>query len=132
MHAPDPIHETIRQLETSLTDSYVRRAPERLAELLADDFREFGSSGRRFDKREIIRTLQSQPQLEIELADFAVDLPAPGFALATYRAVVRLPDSGRVARSWRSSCWRKQGNRWQIFFHQGTPIPEAANGGSTA
>jgi hypothetical protein len=38
----------------------VRASPDQVARLLADEFIEFGSSGRVFDKRQIIELLQQE------------------------------------------------------------------------
>jgi hypothetical protein len=50
--------EIVCDLEEDLLKPEVRRSAERVNCLLADDFIEFGSSGRIFDKRGIIEALQ--------------------------------------------------------------------------
>jgi hypothetical protein len=48
----------LRGLEEELLKPEVRRSADRLSHLLADEFVEFGSSGRIFDKRQIIESLK--------------------------------------------------------------------------
>src|SRR6185436_5231772 len=46
--------EHLRELEKLLANPEIRKSPAELARLIADDFREFGGSGRIFDKQQII------------------------------------------------------------------------------
>jgi hypothetical protein len=115
--------EELRKLEESMARPEIRRSPELLDQLLADDFREFGSSGRMFDKKQIINALQEQPGLQLWLDEFDMKRLAPDLALVTYRGNCRFVDSGKVLRSLRSSIWRNRDGRWEVLFHQGTPSP---------
>jgi len=54
------IDELVRGLEEQLLRPDVRRSPTAVAELLADEFVEFGSSGRVLDKRQIIDVLRGE------------------------------------------------------------------------
>src|SRR5215470_18526432 len=128
MNSDPALTEQLRKLEESMTRPEIRRSPELLGQLLADDFREFGSSGRVFDKRQIIETLQQQTKLQLWLDEFEAKRLAPDLALVTYRGNCKFPDSEKVSRSLRSSIWRNRSGQWQIVFHQGTPStdkPEA-------
>ena len=109
-----------------MTRLEVRRAPELLRQLLADDFREFGSSGRIYDKTQIIEALQQQPEFELWLDQFAVKELAPDLALVTYRGNCRPAGSDKLSQSWQSSIWRNRNGRWEVVFHQGTPVNAAA------
>ncbi len=104
-----------------MTKPAIRRSAKDLSRLLADDFREFGGSGRVFDKGQIIDALRSQTPVELWLEDFQVLSLAPDVALVTYRGNCKSPESGLVSESLRSSIWRKRDGRWQAVFHQGTP-----------
>ncbi|WP_370676935.1 DUF4440 domain-containing protein [Pleomorphomonas sp. PLEO] len=53
--------EFFRSLERTLHRPEVRRSPETVGALLADDFIEFGSSGTVYDKASIIEALGSGP-----------------------------------------------------------------------
>jgi hypothetical protein len=59
------------ELETALHKKSVRNSPETVAELLADEFMEFGSSGRVFDKRTIIEMLRNEiADLQVAVCEF--------------------------------------------------------------
>ena len=121
MNADPVLTEHLRKLEESLTKPETRRSAEELGRLLADDFREFGGSGRVFDKRQIIDALQNQPAVQLWLDDFQVRCLAPDVVLVTYRGNCRFPASDKVSHSLRSSIWRNRDGRWEVVFHQGTP-----------
>ena len=55
----------------------------------------------------------------LPLPDYSVELVAVDVALATYTSEVRYGDEIEVGR--RSSLWIKDGGRWKLRFHQGTP-----------
>lgn len=95
-----------------------------MSHLLADDFAEFGSSGRVFHKREIIDALEHEVSEELSLHDFTLRHTTETMALATYRAIRRCR-SGETQESLRSSVWIYREGRWQILFHQGTRLPSA-------
>jgi len=119
--AADPVSDEIRALEERLLQLGVRHSPGELDRLLADDFSEFGSSGRVFDKPAIIRSLAAElgGGWRYSLEEFRVVLLAPSVALATYRLVGHEPpDEPRHAL--RSSIWTSQDGSWRLVFHQGT------------
>ena len=66
----------LRNLEEQLLRPEIRKSRERLNELLADGFAEFGSSGRVFDKAEILERLPQEqyrpgaPSAKTMIADF--------------------------------------------------------------
>ena len=85
------VEHALRELEERLLQPDVRRSPRALADLLADEFVEFGSSGRIFDKPQIIAALRDEPPIHRSLSEFkstvwrrrgACDVPdcPPGFA----------------------------------------------------
>ena len=115
------LEAVIRRLEERLLTPAVRAAPEELAGLLADDFLEFGGSGRVFDRQEVIAALPLQPKEQFALTEFQVRLVAPTIALAMYRVVRSGKQQGAPQDSLRSSIWRCSAGRWQMVFHQGTP-----------
>jgi hypothetical protein len=92
------------------------REPDRTAliSLLADDFKEFCSSGRVFNRQQTIDVLLSSAPRPATIHHFYVEQLAENVALATYRATTTL------AVSHRSSLWVFRDNRWQLHFHQGT------------
>ncbi len=112
----------LRALEERLLQSAVRKHASEVAALLADGFREIGSSGQIYGKTEIIEQLRAEECPVWSLADFEVKVLSDTLALATYRAV-RESAEGEVAQSLRSSLWERRDGRWQMLFHQGTKIP---------
>ena len=117
----ESVKATLLALEEELLSSQVRSSEARLNELLADDFVEFGSSGRIYDKPSMIRELgESGFVASFDVGDFRLVMSRENVALVTYRCEVR-SDSGEVIRiSIRSSLWRLADDRWQLVFHQGT------------
>ena len=111
----------IRRLEERLLTPEVRAVPEELARLLADDFLEFGSSGRVFDRQEVTATLPRQSKEQFALTEFQVRLLAPTIALAMYRVARPGEQHEAPQGSLHSSIWRWAAGRWQMVFHQGTP-----------
>ncbi len=114
------IEAQIRRLEESLLSRETRSSPAALAQLIADDFVEFGASGRIFDKAHIIAALPAESDTAYTLSDFRVKPFSPTVVLATYRAT-RF-SNGERQRSLRSSLWQLNGEQWQMVFHQGTAI----------
>ncbi len=114
---PDELQTLLLACEQRLLDPSIRRDPTAVGWLLADDFREFGSSGRVFDRTAILDLLASEPpssQPIATISDFALTRLGAGAALVTYRAI-------HPARSTlRSSLWVCREGRWQLLFHQGT------------
>ena len=85
-----------------------------LGDLIADDFVEFGSSGRVWDAASIRGLLASSTTAEsVVIADFAIDQLGEGVVLATYRLTGPSPSN-------RSSVWVQRDGRWVVRFHQGT------------
>jgi hypothetical protein len=117
------ITEHLRALEEQLMDPNTRRDAEKLVALLAEDFREFGSSGRVFARKEVVEELAIEAIGVVTVTNFEVTFVAENVALATYTAT---RDTGKkqLTRSLRSSLWVFRKGRWQMLFHQGTRVPE--------
>ena len=111
----------IENLEVELLQPEVRKSVKRLNELLADDFLEFGMSGKRFTKKDIIELLLKSEGTKYEGTDFETKEIAPDTVLLTYRASVENITTGVKKWTLRSSLWQKHDNTWQMMFHQGTP-----------
>lgn len=60
------------------------------------------------------------------LTDFDLTILGPDKVLARYRAVTQHRSEPEPRHSLRSSLWALRSGRWQMLFHQGTPIPTAA------
>lgn len=116
--------EELLELEKKLLDPELRRAPEQLAHLLADDFIEFGSSGHALDKRRILFLLRKQHPAHLLIEEFRVIEIAPSAALVTYRACTESSRAEVAQYSLRSSLWMQRDGAWQMVFHQGTLVPK--------
>jgi hypothetical protein len=110
----------LRQLEEDLFRPEVRNNTEKTSAYLAEEFREFGSSGRIYTKAEILAELSSESPRTITLASFQCEALAPDVALVTYRST-RTVALGIPVHANRSSLWVFRQGRWQMLFHQGTP-----------
>jgi hypothetical protein len=113
----------LRQLEQQLLDPIFRRDREAVSRLLADEFIEFGNSGRTFDKERILNALASEMAHAVSMSGFDSRILASGVALVTYRALHWGPAAALNAASLRSSVWVWRDGRWQMVFHQGTRSP---------
>ncbi len=112
--------------EKRLLHSMLRHDRTFLESVLADDFVEFGKSGRRYDKTTTIAALleeggadrvstQSLEMDNIQLLDLAEDV-----VLLTYALNSSEKQTGPIP-TLRSSIWRRSNLNWQLVFHQGTP-----------
>jgi hypothetical protein len=110
------IEDEIRALEQSLLTLPGRSSAKYLEQIVSDDFREFGGSGKVYGKQQAVAALLNAPAPSADsasppaLVDFRAVEVAPGVALATYR----------TPQSLRSSIWRREAGAWRLYFHQGT------------
>jgi len=116
--------EFFRQLEQRLLDAETSQSRTALEELLAPDFREFGSSGEIHTQSAILSNLRTPGAMTFTLDDFVSQELSATVALNTYRITARNPVTNRTSNSLRSTLWRQCGHRWQATFHQGTRIPD--------
>ena len=124
MKEPDiNVGDHLKHLEETLLSNAVRKNQAQLSALLAVDFREIGSSGRTFSRAEMLQELQSESTLRrVTLSDFQCSMLSDVLALVTYQTVRTTPEAPLLA-AWRSSLWVFRDGRWQVLFHQGTPVP---------
>jgi hypothetical protein len=121
---PEPLVRIIERLECDLLEPQVRRSPERLNELLDDEFVEFGASGKRYTKQEIVHRLPDSVIVKYSVRDLRILQVRSDVMLATYLVEKETPGINTKAISLRSSLWRNRNGRWQMVFHQGTPVHE--------
>ena len=114
------IEHHLQQLEQNLLTPAIRHNAEAVSSLLADDFREFGSSGNSCNKEQTLKALAAEPPGECSIADFRVVLLTDDVALVTYRATRHDASMQQSFISLRSSVWLMRDARWQMAFHQGT------------
>lgn len=110
-------------LEKRLHDPAVRCNAAEVALLLADEFREFGKSGRVYDKAAMLQSLADEAPVPVQNPLAQAPIESSGFvlvpvgahaALLTYRSI----SAGTEAL--RSSLWIYRDARWQMLFNQGT------------
>jgi hypothetical protein len=106
----------LRELEESLLQPDVRKS-RTLVDLLADEFVEFGSSGRIYNKADLVSTLQAEAPSTQSASGFKLIELSPEVALLTYR--IHLHGEPPV-HTLRSSLWKQIGGRWRMVFHQAT------------
>lgn len=115
--------EELFRLERALADRDPSGIDGGLLNLLADDFLEFGRSGAMWTRDSIAPLLANRPaSTPTQLEDLHAEELAPGIVLVTYRG----------AQAIRSSIWMLRDGRWQLRFHQGTPVPDRAEGAPPA
>lgn len=117
------VADELLALEEQLLKPEVRSSPGSVAPMLSDKFAEFGSSGHVWDKEEVIRELQQNPAMRASLTHFKAMGLALDIVLATYRITILAPPNEPQIQSLRSSIWQRIDGRWQLVFHQATPIP---------
>ncbi len=116
-----PWFHVLRTREMELLDPDVRANPVRIRELLHDDYVEFGSTGKVYNKRLLMDLLKGEKGAKVVIREFTVRQLAADTALVTYRTV---GESGQEAR--RSSVWIRSDGAWKLAFHQGTRIQRKA------
>lgn len=108
------LKEHIKQLEEKLLTPEVRSSKTELKKLLADEFFEFGSSGRVLYKDEDFEG--GIGIIKVTLSDFDIHPLSENIVLATYRTFNEQTNQHAL----RSSIWKQNEGVWKMVFHQGT------------
>jgi hypothetical protein len=109
------VAEQVVELELALLHPDVRRDRQWVEELLHEDFREIGASGRLWTRQEAVEALAGEQSDEpIAVSEMESFQLGEGVVLLTYVS----DRAGRRAR--RSSVWRLSDGRWRLVHHQGT------------
>lgn len=119
MHPDDVDRLTV--LEESLWRPETRFDRDHLREVYADDFDEFGRSGRHWSRE---ASMESEPEAfetVLPLPHLRIRDLGPDAALLTYRSETTYPEEGVTLVANRSSVWQRIDGRWRLRFHQGTP-----------
>jgi ribonuclease HI len=112
--------DIVRDCERALLTGAVRGDRLSAGLLLHPDYREFGKSGRVWDKESVLDLMEDTSELVRIRAEGLDAVPlGDDVVLVTYDSVT--PE----ARAHRSSVWVRESGRWQVRFHQGTPVPPA-------
>ena len=117
-----PTEQELEKLEMDLLESCVRCDRELISSLLAEEFCEFGSSGRVYSRQATIDALQLECPNFYSVTDLSVTILGEGAALVRYRVSRHGKSEPENSHSLRSSVWTRRDGRWQQLFHQGTRI----------
>ncbi|CAM4049361.1 DUF4440 domain-containing protein [Mesobacillus zeae] len=115
METENNLKDHIKQLEENLLNPEIRSSRTQLKKLLADDFFEFGSSGKVLYKDEDIAD-DGIGIVKMKLSHFEIHLLSDDIVLATYRIFNEISNQ----HSLRSSIWKLNEGVWKLVFHQGT------------
>jgi hypothetical protein len=118
--------EELRSLETELHKDETRRNRKRMETLLHPDFVEFGRSGARYTRADILKEFGQDAVLPtIHSRRFDVAVLTEGVALLTYLSAHMNAEGNPHRLALRSSVWVRTETGWQMRFHQGTPTTQA-------
>lgn len=118
---PKGERDLIARLEHSLWITSSRYDDAYMNEILADDFFEFGRSGKVWERSAMLLGAGAPSQIVAELENLQVRALSSNCAHVTYVSVVRR--DGATERANRSSVWSRGGRHgWRLQFHQGTAI----------
>ncbi|MBT2640390.1 DUF4440 domain-containing protein [Bacillus sp. ISL-39] len=109
------LKEHIKHLEEKLLTSEVRSSKTELKRLLADEFFEFGSSGRVLHKDENFKD-GGIGMIKATISNFDIHTLSENIVLATYRTF----NEQTKQHALRSSIWKLNEGIWKMVFHQGT------------
>jgi len=123
------LESEIKQLEEQLLHSDLRSNPALLNELLSDDFEEIGTAGILNTRNDVVDwLLNKESNVHWSLTNFSLRELSDNLVLAKYHAKA----NNRNKVTHRSSLWKrvefKATVKWQMVFHQGTPISDLPNG----
>lgn len=121
MAASSHLADHLLALELALQSREVRGSEQKLRELLAPEFREFGRSGLTYTFDDIVTRLVAETgPNNTSISDFSAEMLSDAIALTTYRGT-RVNDDGSKLLTNRSSIWRLDPDgKWRMVFHQGT------------
>jgi hypothetical protein len=105
------LEASLWRAETGFDDAYMEK-------ILADDFFEFGRSGRTYQREEALSVEPQDIDIEWPLRNFEVHPVDDDVVLVTYVSVVKYDE---IEVGNRSSLWVRVDDGWKLRFHQGTP-----------
>jgi hypothetical protein len=110
-----PLKDHLCELEMKLLKPEIRTSQKELANILADQFFEIGSSGKILYKNEEISD-EGIGEVKMKLDHFEIHPLSDEIVLTTYKIL----NEDTLELSLRSSIWKFADGRWQMYFHQGT------------
>ena len=108
----------LHPLELTLWTRKTRFNPTLMDQTFAPDCHEFGRSGRRYTRAELLHA-KAHP-IDATIHNFTEHKLSATITHTIYISELRTPSGTESAN--RSSLWDSASGRWQLRFHQGTPI----------
>ena len=112
--------QAVIELELQLLKPEVRAAPGDVDALLHPGFSEFGASGRRWGRTEMLAALAAEQPAGEEPAITTTEMAGTRLADDMIHLTYVSQRAGR--RALRSSIWLRTPAGWRVYFHQGTLI----------
>ncbi|WP_297426642.1 DUF4440 domain-containing protein [Clostridium sp.] len=118
----ESIEMLILQNENELLRSEIRKSPQKIKEILADNFIEYTSSGSEYHYKDgdVFQEQNDSNELFGQIIDFKIKQLSDSCILATYKLVKHNELNENKKYSLRSSIWKCFDGRWKMIFHQGT------------
>ncbi|WP_375406806.1 DUF4440 domain-containing protein [uncultured Amnibacterium sp.] len=117
---PDDVAR-LTELEESLWRATTRFDRDHLARVYADDFDEFGRSGKHWTREASMAAAVEAFETVLPLPHLRIRPLGPDAALLTYRSEMTYPDDDVTLVANRSSVWHRIDGQWRLRFHQATP-----------
>jgi hypothetical protein len=116
------LNHTLFSLEKILSGRLGEPETRDHADILSDDFREFGRSGKIWNKAEFLATLREESRREpADITEFQMQNLTDDVILVTYKSE-RKDRKGKKLGTNRCSIWRLDPDQqWRMVFHQATP-----------
>lgn len=117
----DQTYEELKALEEALWRAETRFDDALMEDLFAEDFCEFGRSGRVYQRAEMLLGQSGFTEIKarLPLRDFRVRVLSDDIVQVMYVSEVWYGET--LERGNRSSLWRRVPSGWELCFHQGTP-----------
>jgi hypothetical protein len=112
-------YQAVIELEKCLLDPKHRKNLAFINATLDEQFLEYGSSGRIYNKKIIIDFLMQEDAQSVDAFDFESVQLAPDVIQLRFKTR-RKAEDGLWSSSLRSSIWKKSDGGWRLIFHQGT------------
>ena len=110
------IRNHLCELEEKLLKPEIRSSKTELMNILANQFFEIGSSGKVLYKDDDDIGETGIKAVNMKMSDFEIHPLSEEIVLTTYKIF----NEDTEQYSLRSSIWKYNDGRWQMYFHQGT------------
>jgi len=107
----EKVFETLYEMEKKLANFESKSIAERA---LTDDFVEYGSSGKIYNKKDIIDYYKTLRSINHIITDFSIEFLSDTVVKTSFKSNLE----GKKAL--RTSIWKFVDNAWKMSFHQGT------------